>query len=232
MRLLLIQDDEPAGEYLARPLISAGFVVDIAESGEAGVGLCRSLEYDAIIVDLGRPGDGEEALRRLRRAEVQAPALVVTAQPASIPIDAFGLRADDNIVRPFQPGELTARIRAMVRRARGFFRQPAIYTGRLKLDVAARAARADGRPIALTKEEYAVLELLSLNRGRLVSRTRLLGHFYDGITPPDARALALHTRHLQRKVATACGGESYIQIFRCGGVVLQEPDAELSRLAA
>lgn len=226
MRLLLIQDDESAGEDLARPLISAGFIVDAAETGEEGARLCRTLEYDAVILDLRRPGGGDEILRRLRRAEVQAPALVVTGQDCALPpVDAFGLRSDDSIARPFQTGELVARIRAMVRRARSFFHQPAIYTGRLKLDVAARTAKADGRHIALTAQEYAVLELLSLHRGRLVSRTRLLGHFYDGVTSPDARATMRHVRGLQRKLAAVCHGESYIQTFRCGGLVFQDPGA-------
>lgn len=226
MRVLLITNEDAVSEGLAMRLAPAGFIVDEAADAEAGIEACRATDYDVILLDLGRAAG--EGLQRLRRAEVQVPVMVLGAQ-AIVP--AFEPRADDVLAWPVQPAELAARIGVLVRRARSFC-HPVIFTGRIKLNLAAKVAKVDGRPIALSAKEYAVLELLSLRKGRLISRLTLFDHLDDGTGDHSLEVVDRHVGDLRRKLAAVCEAEAYIHTHDCGGLTLREPHPEAGLIAA
>jgi two-component system cell cycle response regulator CtrA len=230
MRVLVIESAESGLRGL---LARAGCIVDAADTGEEGFELARELDYDAILLDLDLPDmRGEAVLARLRRAGIHTAVLALADTPGSEgAVQSFNLGADDYIVRPFDPEELIARLHTAVRRARGFS-QPIIRTGRLKLNLATRVLKVDGRAISLTAKEYAVLELLSLRKGAVISRPTLLDHLYGGMDEPESRTVDVHICHLRRKLAVACDGEAYIETCWGRGFMLVDPEPQTALIAA
>jgi DNA-binding response OmpR family regulator len=175
-RILLVEDDPRLAEMLLEYLGQAGFGVTVAALGAAALERLNEAQYDAVILDLMLPDmDGLEVCRRLR-AQSDTPVLMLTARGDAIDrIVGLELGADDYLPKPFEPRELLARLRAIVRRrVRGAESENALHFGRLELDTAARAVRLDGRTCELTGYQFDLLVALAKNAGRVMSREILM----------------------------------------------------------
>jgi two-component system phosphate regulon response regulator OmpR len=175
-RILLVEDDPRLAEMLLEYLGQAGFGVKLASLGATALERLNEAPYDAVILDLMLPDmDGLEVCRRLR-AQCDTPVLMLTARGDAIDrIVGLELGADDYLPKPFEPRELLARLRAIVRRrVRGAAGEKALHFGRLELDTAARAVRLDGKPCELTGYQFDLLVALARNAGRVMSREILM----------------------------------------------------------
>jgi two-component system, OmpR family, response regulator CpxR len=214
VRLLLIDDDAELCSLLAQFLKREGF--DVACEHEGNRGLQKALEggIGLIILDVMLPGiDGFEILRRLRR-QSQVPVLMLTARGEDVDrIVGLELGADDYLPKPFNPRELAARIRAILRR---YEPRPPASGGRLEvngiaIDPAAREAVAGGTKIELTTFEFDILELLMRSAGRVLSRDALMENFYNRKATPFDRSIDMHISHLRKKLPR---GENIIKTIR------------------
>jgi DNA-binding response OmpR family regulator len=200
MRVLVIEDEPDLRRGLAQALREEGYAVDEAGDGEEGLYKALSWDYDALVLDLMLPRrDGWEVLRRLRK-ERKTPVLILTARDG-VPDRVRGLDngADDYLVKPFVLVELLARLRALIRRAAG----QAVSTltvGDLILDTRARQATVAGQAVNLTAREYALLELLVLHRGELVSRSMIYEHLFDESEDSLSNLVDVHVSNLRKKL--------------------------------
>ncbi len=222
MRVLLIEDYEPLRASVAQGLREAGFAVDTAVDGEEGWWQARTGEYDVIVLDLMLPGlDGLTILRRLREQGRQTHVLVLTARDAlEDRVKGLNLGADDYLVKPFAFDELLARIRALIRR-RYDVKSPVIHVGDLEIDTNARTVRRSGEAIELTAREYALLELLALKAGQLVSRTEIWEHLYELESTAQSNVVDVYVGYLRRKIERP-GSPPLIHTRRGQGYLLGE----------
>lgn len=174
-RILLVEDDPRLAEMLLEYLGQAGFGVTVASLGAAALERLSEAQYDAVILDLMLPDmDGLEVCRRLR-VQYDTPVLMLTARGDAIDrIVGLELGADDYLPKPFEPRELLARLRAIVRRRVRGAASEALHFGRLEVDTAARAVRLDGKPCELTGYQFDLLVALAKNAGRVMSREVLM----------------------------------------------------------
>jgi DNA-binding response OmpR family regulator len=201
MRVLLIEDDRKAARLLCKGLQEEGFVVDVAVTGELGEELAALNEYDVAILDWLLPGrDGLAICRALRAAGNTTPILMLTARDSVADrVLGLGHGADDYLTKPFAFDELLARIRALLRRSRAA--QPAVLTiADLALDPLTRRVTRGRTAITLTPKEYAILEVLIRNAGRVVSRTRLAERVWDEASDVLDNLVDAHVSHLRRKL--------------------------------
>jgi two-component system, cell cycle response regulator CtrA len=224
MRVLLIEDDAPTAALAEQLLCEHDFIVDTTDLGEDGVQLGKRYDYDVIILDLTLPDiDGYEVLRRLRAAHVRTPVLIMSGRTAiDCKIKALGLGADDFMIKPFNAGELIARIRAVVRRSTGHAHSM-IRTGKIVLDLDSRTVAVDNQRLHLTGKEYGILEVLSLRKSIPHTKEMLLNHLYDVMDDPDVRVIDVFVCHLRKKLVAATGGDHYIETVWGGGYVMRDP---------
>ena len=225
MRLLLAEDDRQLRESIARGLREASYAVDDAPDGGKALFLTAVNEYDAIILDVVLPvKDGIEVCREIRRKGVHAPILMLTARD-SVDDKIVGLDAgaDDYLTKPFEFGELLARLRALVRR-RGDVLPMELSVADLVVDTKKHLARRGGRVIELTTKEYALLEHLVRNAGRIVTRAEINGHVWDDNHDAFSNLIDVYVSRLRRKVD---GGESVplISTRRGVGYMISAPNA-------
>jgi two-component system OmpR family response regulator len=200
MRILVIEDEPDLRRGLAKALREEGYAVDEASDGEDGLYKASSWDYDALILDLMLPRlNGWEVLRRLREQR-KTPVLILTARDA-VPdrIRGLDIGADDYLVKPFILAELLARLRALIRRAAGQA-VSTLMVGELVLDTRAREVLLAGQLVKLTAREYALLELLVLHRGELVSRTMIYEHLFDDSEDSLSNLVDVHVSNLRRKL--------------------------------
>jgi DNA-binding response OmpR family regulator len=175
-RILLVEDDPRLAEMLSEYLGQAGFNITVAALGGTALERLSETDYDAVVLDLMLPDmDGLSVCRELR-TKYDTPVLMLTARGDAIDrIVGLELGADDYLPKPFEPRELVARLRAIMRRrARGSTGQKSLHFGRLELDTAARAVRLDGKPCELTGYQFDLLVALANNAGRVLSRELLM----------------------------------------------------------
>ena len=200
MRVLLAEDDTLLGEGIQTALRRALMTVDWVQDGVAALAALRQEPFDAAVMDLGLPRlDGTAVIRDARRAGVRTPILALTARDqVSDRVQGLELGADDYLVKPFDTDELVARIRALHRRSSG---QNSIRMehGALVLDPAAHLATYEGRLLDLPRREFALLQLLLENAGRVVSREAAQQRLYGWNEDRDSNALDVHVHHLRRK---------------------------------
>jgi len=200
MKILLIEDYRPLRESVARGLREGGFAVDATGDGEEGLWYARTGDYDVIVLDLMLPKvDGLTILKRLRQQGSSVHVLILTAKDTlSDRVGGLRLGADDYLVKPFAFDELLARVQALVRRKYGA-KSPEIRVGDLVIDTTARSARRAGEVIALTSQEYALLEFLALRAGQVVSRTEIWEHIHDFAAEPASNVIDVYIARLRRK---------------------------------
>lgn len=201
MRLLIVEDETGLREQLAAWLRGAGFVVDEAGDGEAGLAMGRHHPLDLAIVDLGLPGgDGLDLVRTLRAEGLDYPILILTARGRwQDKVAGLEAGADDYVVKPFQREELRARLQALLRRAGGWA-APVLVCGPLALDTRDQSVRLDGQALELTAFEYRVLAYLMHHAGEVVSKTALVEHLYEDDDQRDSNVIEVIIARLRRKL--------------------------------
>jgi DNA-binding response OmpR family regulator len=201
MRLLLIEDYLPLVRSVGQGLREAGYAVDTATDGEAGLAYAETTAYDAVILDLMLPKlDGLTVLKRLRDQRNATPVLVLTARDrVEDKVSGLDLGADDYLVKPFAFTELLARVRAVVRR-RYQTTASIVRVGDLEIDTAGRMVRGKTAPIILSAREYALLEYLATRRGQVVSRAEIWDHVYDFASEPSSNVVDVYIGYLRRKL--------------------------------
>jgi two-component system cell cycle response regulator CtrA len=225
MRVLLVEDDSSTAKAIELSLASEGIICDTTELGEEGLEIGKIYDYDIIILDLMLPDiDGYEVLRRFRAAKITTPILILSGLSGpDQKIKGLGYGADDYLTKPFNKGELIARIQAIVRRSKGHS-ESVIRTGKLSVNLDTRSVEVDAKPLHLTSKEYGIIELLSLRKGSTLTKEMFLNHLYGGIDEPELKIIDVFVCKLRKKLAQAAGGENYIETVWGRGYVLKEPD--------
>ena len=202
MRILLVEDDALLGDGLQAGLAQSGFSVDWVRDGIAGDLALKTGEYAGVVLDLGLPRlSGLDLLQRLRSGGNKVPVLILTARDrVEDRVKGLDGGADDYVLKPFDLDELAARLRALVRRSRGEA-APRLRVGEIELDPAARSVSFRGRPVELSVREFALLEELMLNAGRVLSREQLAQRLYSWGEEIESNAIEVHVHHLRRKLA-------------------------------
>jgi two-component system, OmpR family, copper resistance phosphate regulon response regulator CusR len=218
MRVLLVEDEPRAAAILAKGLREQSYAVDVASDGQDAVFQAATTDYDAMILDVMLPRkDGLDVCRTIRASGNAVPILMVTARDA---VDAriAGLDggADDYLIKPFDFGELLARLRAIIRRGRQPLPAAAIAIGAVTLDTRSRRALVAGRELALTAKEYALLEYLARRAGEVVSRADIAEHVWDEHSDPLSNVVDVYIQRLRRKIEDA-GAEPPIRTRRGEG---------------
>ena len=201
MRVLIVEDNRNLAANLVDYLKSRGHVVDLAMDGVTGLHLAVTGDFDAMVLDLGLPGmDGTELCRRLRAARAATPVLMLTARgELEDRIGGLDLGGDDYLVKPVPLKELEARLRALVRRARGGLAQPRLQVADLILDERTMQVARAGRPITLARLDYQLLRVLMRESPAVVPRPRLESELW-GEEPPETDALRAHIHILRRAI--------------------------------
>ncbi len=201
MRVLVVEDEPDLGRQLGDRLRHEGYAVDLARDGEEGRFLGETEPYDAIVLDLGLPRvDGLTVLRAWRKQEVTTPVIILTARGAwTEKVQGIDAGADDYLAKPFSMEELLARLRALIRRAKGHA-SAELSCGPVVLDTRTGRVSVDGRPIELTGYEYRVLAYLMHRKGQVVSRTELTEHVYAQDFDRDSNTIEVFVGRLRRKL--------------------------------
>jgi two-component system, OmpR family, response regulator len=202
MRLLVVEDDKKIASFVSRGLKEAGYVVDIAERGDDALQLALHNHYDVAIVDLMLPGlDGLSLIERWRAQKVKMPVIILSAK-RSVDDRVKGLQVggDDYLTKPFAFSELLARIQALVRRSTAMSEPATLTYGDLTLDLLSREVTRGGRKIELQAREFALLEYLLRNAGRVVSKTMILEHVWDYNFDPKTNVIDVLVSRLRSKV--------------------------------
>lgn len=204
-RSVLAIDDEPQIlRLLTVALEDEGYRVATAPSGEAGVALSARGRYDAFILDLGLPGMGGLAVLKQLREWTQAPVIILTVQDGEAEkIEALDSGADDYVTKPFNTGELLARLRAAIRRAnKGQDNQPVVRFGDLEVDLAARRVQVKGNLIKLTATEYALLRLFVQHAGKVLTHRQILSEVWGAENADNTQYLRVYMKRLREKLET------------------------------
>jgi two-component system, OmpR family, response regulator len=216
MRLLIVEDEADLRESLTKAMREEGYAVDAAPDGEEGLHKAESNDYDVIVLDVMLPGkDGWEILSRVRRRK-RTPVLMLTARDGVRDrVKGLDLGADDYLVKPFNLGELIARVRALIRRAAAQ-PNPVMKIDDITVDTAARVVSVDGKPVDVTAREYALVEYLAFRRGKVVSRIELYDHLFAEDDDTLSNLLDVHVCNVRRKL-----GKEFIQTRRGHGYVVE-----------
>jgi DNA-binding response OmpR family regulator len=201
MRILLVEDDRRIAGFVVKGLREQAYAVDAVSDGDAAVYKLSINAYDAVILDVMIPGrDGFQVCREVRRMGIEVPIIMLTARDTvQDRITGLDSGADDYLIKPFAVTELLARLRALLRR--GHVVRPAtISIADLVLDTRAQRATRNGRLLRLTTKEYALLEYLLREEGRVVSRAEIAEHVWDENFDPLTNLIDVHINRLRRKV--------------------------------
>ena len=223
MRILIAEDDERLADVIARGLRKQSYAVDVVHDGARALVEAALVPYDAVVLDVMLPlRSGYEVARELRTRGSRVSILMLTARDAvSDRVEGLDAGADDYLVKPFAFDELLARLRALLRR--GDVLAPTILTvGDLEVDTRRLSVRRAGRSIALTSKEYALLEYLARNAGRVVSREDITTHVWDDNHDPFSNTLEVNIGRLRRKIDEG-RDDTFIQTRRGQGYILVAP---------
>ena len=224
MKLLVIEDSERLRRSLGHGLRRAGFAVDLTADGREGLAYAEVNDYDVILLDLMLPGiDGLTVLRTLRQKGRKTHVLILSAKDqVQDRILGLELGADDYLIKPFAFEELCARVRALIRR-RYEAKSPWIRIHDVEIDTAQQKVLLRGEPVALTPTEYALLELLALRRGRVVTREQILSDLYESEAEVASNVVEVLVCSLRKKIQPA--GAPPIIVTRRGSGYLIEADS-------
>ena len=219
MRILLVEDEARVAGFIAKGLREQAYAVDIAGDGEQALYQAAGNQYDIVILDVMLPlKDGHTVCRELRASGFRTPILMLTARGAvDDRVEGLDSGADDYLAKPFDFKELLARLRALLRRSAAL-RPQVLRVADLTLNTASHAAARAGKPVSLTAKEYALLEFLVLNQGRVVGREQIGQHVWDENFDPLSNVIDVYIKRLRAKLDTGFSrrlihtrrGEGYI----------------------
>jgi two-component system cell cycle response regulator CtrA len=207
MRILLAQGHSAEAKLTTAQLESAGAVVDHVRNGRDALSFLQTYEYDLVVLDRSlADGEGTDALRRFRAQGFATPVLMVADfSTGKSRAQALRMGADDMLAKPYDEEEFLARVEAIVRRRNGFA-QSVLKVGPLEIDMASREVRVDEQPLAVTRKEFAILELMALRKGRVIPKQSFLDHLYNGLDGPETRVIDVFVCNLRKKLAgLGCG---------------------------
>jgi two-component system cell cycle response regulator CtrA len=232
MRVLLIEDERTTARSVELLLKTDGFNVETTGLGEDGAELARGYDYDAVLLDLSLPDiSGMEVLRILRRGKISTPIIILSgASEVTAKVAALAAGADDFVVKPFHKDELTARLRAVIRRSVGHA-DSIITVGDISLNLDAKIVHVAGQRVHLTGREYQTLELLVLRRGKILKKDVFLTNLYGGMDEPGGKIIDVFICKLRQKLAAA-STRPHIETVWGGGYVMRDPDEMPVRRAA
>lgn len=199
MNLLVVEDDESVGRFIVQATTEAGFVPRLATDGAEALGLAKHFNFDIILLDVMVPSvNGFQICRQLRAAKIDAPILMLTAKDMlEDKIEGLDSGADDYLVKPFQVGELLARIRALLRRRTG---ATTLIVDDVELDPSTRHVKRDGKIVDLSATEYMLLEYLMRNTGRVLTRSMILQHVWRHDFEGSDNVLDVYISYLRKKL--------------------------------
>jgi two-component system, OmpR family, response regulator CpxR len=227
-RILVIDDDVELCSLVAEYLQPEGFEVEAVYNGEQGLDKAIAGEHRLVVLDVMLPGiNGFEVLRRLRQT-CKIPVLLLTARGEDVDrIVGLEIGADDYLPKPFNPRELVARIRAVLRRSNPADREglasEVLRVGEIMLDPASRTAHQNGKELELTSVEFNLLEVLLREAGNVVSRDRLVDVVLGRKFSPFDRSIDMHVSKVRRKLGDTDGGGDHIKTVRGVGYILTRP---------
>ena len=223
MRVLIAEDEKKVAGFIRRALKEAGFAVDMVHRGDVALDMARTTPYDAIVLDVMLPGrDGLSVLRQLREARVQTPVLFVTARgEPSERVEGLDAGADDYLAKPFDMGELCARVRALTRRSGE--RQTVMRVGDLSLNLLTREVERAGKKIELQAREFELLELLMRTTGRVLSRTQIIERVWEYHFDIGTNVVDVYVQRLRRKIDDDFEPKLLHTVRRVGYVLKAEP---------
>jgi DNA-binding response OmpR family regulator len=221
MRIFVVEDDRKVGSFLLRGLREEHYAVDLCQNGEDVAFQADGDIYDVIILDIMLPGkDGFQVCRELRRKSILTPILMLTARD-SLEDKITGLTegADDYLTKPFSFQELLARIRALMRRHQDY-KSSSLEAGDLQLDPVSHCVSRGGEPITLTGREYALLEYLMRNKGRILTQTDIIEHVWDVNYDGMSNIVNVYLNRLRDKIDRK-GGTPLIKTIRGHGYTIE-----------
>ena len=226
MRVLLIEDDSSTARSIELALAAEGIICDTAEVGEEGVEIGRIYDYDIILLDLMLPDiDGYQVLLRLRSAKVRTPILILSGlSSVDQKVRGLGFGADDYLTKPFNKDELIARIQAIVRRSKGHS-ESVVRFDKVAINLDTRHVEVNGIQVHLTNKEYAILELLALRKGSVLTKEMFLNHLYSSMDEPEIKIIDVFVCKLRKKLADASGGVNYIETVWGRGYMLKDNES-------
>ena len=222
MRLLVVEDDREAADYLKKALREAGHMAEVANDGEAGLALALDDSFDVLVVDRMLPKrDGLSLVSELRTRGKETPVLILSAL-GQVDDRVTGLRAggDDYLAKPYAFSELLARIEGLSRRRHQGPQQTRLKAVDLEMDLLTRTVTRSGRPIILQPREFKLLEYLMRNAGHVVTRTMLLENVWDYHFDPQTNVIDVHVSRLRAKIDKGFD-EPILQTVRGAGYLLR-----------
>ncbi|CAI9120776.1 response regulator transcription factor [Brytella acorum] len=231
MRILLVDNDLRAATNLLQIMRNNGFTVDHTTSGREAVEILRHYDYDVAILELTLDDiEGYSVIREVRQARVNTPILVLTSlSRPQAKIKAFAVGADDYMTRPFDTAELIARLQAILRRSRGLSTAQ-VHIGPLQIDLNAKQAYVSGDAVHLTGKEYAILELLVLRRGSVLTKDAFLNHLYGGIDEPEMKIIDVFICKLRRKLQQKGAGNLITTVWGRGYILREDQTGRVERV--
>jgi two-component system cell cycle response regulator CtrA len=224
MRVLLIEDDEATAQSIKLTLTAEGIHCETSHLAEDGITLGKLYDFDIIILDLMLPDlNGYEVLLRLRSAKVKIPILILSGLTSvDQKISALGFGADDYLTKPFNRTELIARIQAIVRRSKGHS-ESVIRFDEVAINLDTRTVEVNAKPVHLTIKEYAILELLAIRKGTVLTKEMFLNHLYRSADEPDWKIIDVFICKLRKKLAEASSkNTNYIETIWGRGYMLKD----------
>jgi two-component system copper resistance phosphate regulon response regulator CusR len=217
MRILVVEDDPDMSRFIARGLGEQSYAVDVAATGEQAIECATTTPYDAIVLDaVIPPPDGFEVCRRLRAEHVDVSILMLTARDSLADrVEGLDSGADDYLVKPFEFPELLARLRALLRR-RGARQYPVLDVAGVRIDTRSHRVTRGGEALSLTTKEYALLEFLAVNAGRVIGREEIAEHVWNDEFDPFSNLIEVYIGRLRRII-----GPAGIQTIRGSGYILE-----------
>ena len=225
MRILLVEDEPRAAQMLARGLREQTYAVDVAGDGDEALYHASITDYDAVILDVMLPRrDGFSVCQQLRASGSTVPVLMLTARDEiESRIEGLDIGADDYVTKPFDFGELLARLRALTRRGHRPLTPHRLTVGPLEIDTRARRVTRSGTMLELTSREYALLEFLLLNAGAVVGRALIAEHVWDNAYEPLSNVIDVYIQRLRRKIERS-GTRALLVTRRGEGYMIETGD--------
>lgn len=222
MRILVVEDDKKTGTFIAKALKADGFAVDLLRDGNEALAATKVTPYDAVVLDIMLIGrDGLSVLKQMRARGNQIPVLLISARgEVNERVEGLNAGAEDYLPKPFALEELTARVRALVRRG-GDVKSPVLRIGDCTLDTITRVAERGGRKIELTTREYRLLEFLMRSAGRVCSRMMILEKVWDFSFDPGSNLVDVYVGKLREKI-DAGSDAKLLHSVRGEGYVMKE----------